>query len=494
MKHSPKLIWLLFFAAVMIPVSNLTTRVAMCGQRPNVLLFFVDDMGWMDSSTYGSDFYETPSLDRLAAGGLKFTQAYAMPLCSPSRACLMTGRHAGARMQLHQAITGGSKANPVVPEKANPRQSMCWPESRSHLPKDEVTIADSFHAAGYRTHFLGKWHLGNGPRFEPMKRGFDSQLAVGGAGPGQSYFAPYAKLQGLGDSPKGEYICDRLTAETITLLDSDPERPFFIYLAHFNVHSPYQAPQHLIEKYQKKASRLPTDAAQRHPIMGAMIESMDTSLGRILDALDEKQLASETVIVFVSDNGGVHWANGKPGQVANDVPITSNAPLRGGKAAHTEGGVRVPMIVRWPDQVPTGKTDHLTHIMDIYPTLASACNVELAKEPELDGVNAWQQWSGKAEAPAREVLFEHFPRRKTLVGTVGASFVRQGRWKLVRLWGGGEGRTNVHELYDLSCDIAEENNVADVNAKRTLAMSQQLDDWLAKTNALLPIKNPDFRP
>ncbi len=469
-------------------------RTACAAERPNVLIFFVDDMGWMDSSTYGSQFYETPNLNRLAEGGLKFTQAYAMPLCSPSRACLLTGRHAGARMQLHKAITGGSQANPIVPESANPREAMCWPESRSHLPRDEVTIADSFKAAGYRTHFLGKWHLGNGPKFEPIQRGFDTQLAVGGAGPGPSYFAPYSRLQGLGDAPKGEYICDRLTAETIKLFDQRSEEPFFIYLAHFNVHSPYQAPKSLVAKYQRKAAELPANAGQRHPIMGAMIESMDRSLGQILDALDEQGLAKDTLIVFASDNGGVHWAGGKPGQVAADVPITSNSPLRGGKAAHTEGGVRVPMVVRWPDHVPVGSTKHLTHLMDIYPTLASACQVPLPKGKLLDGVNAWKQWTGQEATPARTLLFEHFPRRKTLVDTVGASFVRKGDWKLVRLWGAGKDRTNRHELYDLSNDIGETRNRAEEHPDMTQEMSLLLDQWLASTGALLPRKNPAFEP
>ncbi len=476
-------------ACILFFISSLNL---LASQRPNVVLFLVDDMGWRDSSTYGSAFYETPSMDRLAAGGMTFTQAYAQPLCSPTRAAIMSGKY-GARLHLHKAITRGSVASPSIkPNPKKPADAMIWPESRSHLPLEEHTIAEALQENGYQTWFLGKWHLG-GRAYFPEKQGFDKVISAGGAGP-RSYFAPYQNIPGLEDAPEGEYVCDRLTQEACDLLEgSGKDKPFFMMLAHFNVHSPYQAKQELIDKYKAKSD---SSYPQHHPVMGAMVQSMDESLGTILDKLDELDLTKNTLFIFMSDNGGVNWANsakrkGSPG-FEFKMPITSNSPLRGGKASFYEGGVRVPMIIRYPGEIASGsKTDALAHAVDLYPTVLDFAKMGRRTSHAFDGKSLKPVLFGE-QASVRNDLYCHFPRVKTTASEFGGSFVREGDLKLIRLWGGGPDGQHAYELYNLSEDIGETRNLASEHPAVVSRLSAKLDIWLQETGALLPARNAEL--
>ncbi len=453
--------------------------------RSNVIVFFVDDMGWTDSSVYGSDFYETPNLQRLADRGMKFRQAYAQPLCSPSRAALQTGRYP-ARFAMHQAITGGSKANPQVPARPRGNESVLWPESRSHLPPDETTIAEAVSAAGYDTWFLGKWHLGASPKYWPGKQGFNQVICVGGAGPRGGYFGPN-QIQALDPpSPKDEYICERLTTDACHLIRNRSSKPFFMLLSHFNVHAPYEAKPADIARFAEKRKQLP-DAVHQNPVMAAMLWSMDESLGRILQCLEEEGINETTWLFFVSDNGGVHWQNMKGATAKRfPVPVTSNAPLRGGKACFYEGGVRVPLVVSHPKSVQHATVCNTpVHLIDLMPTICEIAGATLDPH-EVDGVSLLPLLHGDAKDFPQRKLYCHFPRRKTLAGTVGGSFVRDGDFKLIRHWFGDESGEHKYELFDLSSDIGEAVNLAKQRPSQVQELSAELDRWLAETNALIP--------
>ena len=366
-------------------------------KHPNIVLFLIDDMGWSDSTVYGSTYYETPSMERLAREGMKFTSAYLQPLCSPTRATLMTGKDAPSRLQMHQAITG------------------------------------------------------NGAQFGPQKQGFEKVIGTGGAGPGPSYFGS-TNIPMLKPGPKGEYICERLTNEACKLLDErDPAKPFFMYFAHFNVHSPYTAKPELVEHFKKTAD---SENPQQNPVMAAMIRSMDDSLGQLLDKLDSLNLADDTLFVFLSDNGGVHWKNRMSGGIPEMNP-TSNLPLRGGKCCFYEGGIRVPMIVRFPGKIAKGSTnDTPVHAVDFFPTFLASAGLKAEPNQALDGENLLPILTGTA-ALKRDTLYGHFPRAKTLADTVGGSWIRQGDLKLIRLWFAGKDGAHAYELYNIKQDIGE---------------------------------------
>lgn len=474
---------LLAFACFFLP------RVAAhAAERPNIILFLVDDMGWADSPVYGSTFYETPGMMRLAREGMKFTAAYAQPLCSPTRATLLTGKDAAARLQMHQAITGQSAKNPRVPETARPDRIACWPESRAQLPLEERTVAEALREGGYQTWHLGKWHLGNAQQFGPQKQGFEKVIGAGGAGPGGSYFAPY-NVPFLPAGTNGEYVCERLTAEALKLLDErDTAKPFFMYLAHFNVHSPYMAKPELVEHFKTKA--VPKNP-QRNPVMAAMIRSMDDSLSALLDKLDALNLATNTVFLFLSDNGGVHWPNRARG-LEEMLPPTSNLPLRGGKCCFYEGGIRVPLLMRWPGRVKSGSTmDTPVHVADFFPTALALAGLKPEAGQVLDGENLVPLLTG-ASGLKRDTLFGHFPRATTLAQTMGGSWVREGDFKMIRLWFAGQNGADAYELYDLKADVGEEKNLAAAMAEKVTAMNRKLEAWLAQTGALRPKRNPNW--
>ena len=461
-------------------------------QEPNIVFILADDWGWtdwqMNGDPNGSTFYETPNLDRLAQQGVYFFQAYAHPLCSPTRAALLTGKYPGARLHMHQAITGASVQTPKLPDTAGENQKTCWPESRNHLPLSEITIAEELKGNGYKTFHFGKWHLGN-RNYYPTKQGFDSEFAVGGAGPGSGgYFAPYAGLDNITQGPDGEYITERLTDEVLTKLEQVKNDKFFIYFSHYNVHSPYQAKADLVAKYEAKVE---AGNKHRHPVMAAMIESLDASIGKVMDKLDELGIADNTILIVMGDNGGIHWANDN---INDDLPITSNAPLRAGKACFYEGGVRVPLLIRYPPMTQAGRTENTpVHITDFYPTLLAMTNTMVSAQKDVyDGVDITKLINNSGGIPNRPI-FCHFPRVKQIGADVGGSSVRMGDYKLYRLYGLNSDATDAFELYNIKNDLSEKNNLTEKHPEIRDSLKVLLNDWLIETGALVPKPNPNWK-
>lgn len=450
--------------------------------RPNIVLILVDDLGWSDLSCYGSSFYETPHLDALAAGGVRFTQAYAAaPVCSPSRVALMSGKYP-ARVGVTNFIGGhavGLLAD--VPYFYG-------------LPQNEYSLARALNDGGYATWHVGKWHLGDGST-SPEAHGF--AVNVGGCAMGcpSSYFSPYA-IPTLSDGPPGEYLTTRLTDEVVRLISAhDRQRPFFLNLWHYTVHTPMQAPADLVAKYRAKATRLDLDPEPLEPgepmpawhlagrhvqrrtlqsdaTYAAMVETLDDSVGAVLDVLRTTGQLDNTVIVFTSDNGGLSTAEGSP---------TCNAPLAEGKGWMEDGGVRVPLTISQPGHVEPHVSESLTTTPDLYPTLLGLADVTPHPAQHLDGVDIWPATSGDFD---RGAIYWHYPHYSNQGGTPGAA-VREGRWKLIRWF-----ETGREALFDLDADIAESVDRSQDEPAVRARLSHLLDQWSTDVRALVPQMNP----
>lgn len=451
----------------MIRILAVVVVVAQFGvAQPNIVLFYADDLGWRDLACMGSKFYDTPHIDRLAAEGMLFTDAYAnAPNCAPSRACLMSGQYTPR----HGVFTVGSPNR----GRAELRRLMAI-KNKTVLDQKFVTVAESLKAAGYRTATMGKWHLGA----DPTTQGFD--LNVGGfkAGAPKSYFSPY-KNPNLKDGPQGEYLTDRLTDAAVSFIRKKDERPFFLYLTHYAVHTPLQAKEDDMARF---ADRQP-DRGQKNKKYAGMVYALDRSMGRVLDALKVAGKVQDTIVVFFSDNGG-------------HMGATSCKPLRGAKGTLYEGGIRVPMIVRWPGKVKPGSRSGTPVIgTDLYPTFLAVAG---AKRPEgytLDGEDITPVLAGK-DVLAGRPLFWHFPAylqgrfEKDMFRTRPGAVVRRGKWKLIEFF---EDRRL--ELYDLSQDRGEKNNVATAHADVTRELHGLMTSWRQSTGAPVPAKaNPKFDP
>ncbi|WP_309383946.1 sulfatase [Cerasicoccus frondis] len=458
--------------------------------RPNIILVFMDDLGWRDLGCYGSTFYETPRLDAFAQEGVRFTDAYASsPVCSPSRASILTGRYP-ARVGVTQYIGGFSEGK------------LCDVPYFQCLPHSERTIASILKDVGYQTWHVGKWHLG-GNRTAPETHGFDVNLGGGEKGhPYKGYFSPY-ELPNLEDGPAGEYLTDRLTDEAIRLIESaqaDDAAPFFLNFWHYAVHTPIESPPELVEKYQAKAKAMGLDQVdalepgeafpcshkknqrvmrrriQSDPDYAAMIENMDTNFGRLLDALERTGQAENTIIVYTSDNGGLATAEGSP---------TSNAPLAEGKGWMYEGGTREPLMVRWPGKIAAGQcTQEPVTSPDVFCTLLDAAGVEPEHRAPIDGASFMPLLQG--EAFERGPIFWHYPHYSNQGGTPGCS-MRHGDYKLIEFFEDGN-----LELYNLRSDIAEEHNLADAQPETVQQMKAALDTWKTEIEALIPKRNPNW--
>lgn len=456
--------------------------------RPNIVLILIDDMGWRDLHYAGSTFYETPNIDRLASQSTNFTNAYAAcPVCSPTRASIMTGKYP-ARVGVTDFIGGKAEGRllpaPYVHE----------------LPLEETSLAEALKPAGYVTWHLGKWHLGTQP-FWPENQGFDVNVGGFGAGHPKSYFSPYMNPR-LADGPKGEYLTDRLTTEAISLIQHrDPAKPFFMNFWHYTVHTPLQAPEALVEKYKKKAHDLGLDkpeylvegenfpsiakqdkrvtrrTVQSNPVYAAMIESLDTNVGRLMKAIDEAGIADNTIVVFTSDNGGLATAEGSP---------TCNAPARDGKGWMYEGGTRVPFLVRWPGHVRSGSTCDVPVVSpDLYPTFLQAAHAPMPAT-QLDGVSLLPLFDGSGTSLSRSSLFWHYPHYGNQGGTPGAS-VRAGDWKLIEFF-----EDNRLELYNLKEDLSETRNVAAEHPEIVGKLHEEILVWRESVGGKLPTPNPDY--
>ncbi len=445
---------------------------AVAAERPNVVLIVADDFGWRDLACYGSKYYRTPNIDQLAKDGIRFTDYYAAcPVCSPTRASIMTGKYP-ARLNLTDWLPGRGD---------RPDQRLKRPVINQHLPLEEITIAEALKAAGYRTGHIGKWHLGGG-EFEPRKQGFDINIGGDHTGSPRSYFAPFrnksGSIPGLEDAPEGQYLTDRLTDEAVKFIQASKDRPFFLYLPHYTVHIPLRAKKEIIAKYQGT----PQGGKQSNPIYAAMIESLDEGVGRIVKTLDELKLSDNTIVIFTSDNGGLATQEGA------NTPATSNAPLREGKGFLYEGGIRVPLVVKWPGVVKPGTVaDQVACSIDLFPTLLEAASVSReSKTSAVDGVSLIPAFRG--ESLKNRALFWHYPHYANQGGKPGGA-LRKGHLKLIEFY-----EDSRRELFDVKKDPSESRNLSGEQTAAVSEMAAELDRWRREVGAKMPTPNPDFVP
>ena len=452
-------------------LASIASASVAAADRPNVVLIVADDLGGVDLGCYGSKFHRTPNLDRLASEGKRFTRAYsASPVCSPTRSALMTGKHP-ARLHLTDWLPGR-------PDR--PSQKLLRPAIRQELPLEEVTIAERLKGAGYSTGIIGKWHLG-GAGFGPTAQGFDVNVAGDETGTALSYKAPFRKgnrvMPGLQDAPEGQYLTDRLAIEAERFIDDHKAGPFFLYLPHYAPHLPMVAKDELVAKYPKWDGT--PHGRQENPTYAAMLESLDDAVGKVLAALDRSGLAEKTLVIFTSDNGGLATREGA------NTPPTINSPLREGKGWVYEGGLRVPLIARWPGRVPPGVDETPAWAADLPVTIAELCG--LAKADGLDGASlAGLLTEGKPLAP--RALYWHYPHYSNqLARPAGA--ILDGDWKLVELYENGR-----LELFNLARDRGESNNLADKDPGKVRELASKLAAWRSSVGAQMPTTNPSYVP
>jgi arylsulfatase A-like enzyme len=470
-------------------------------ERPNLIFILADDLGWADTTLNRPNaFHETPNLQRLAQRGLRFTQAYAAnPLCSPTRASILTGLYP-ARIGITAPVCHVPQVileKGTVP-KAGPTAPVLVAQSLTRLKTEYFTLAEAFKQRGYATAHFGKWHLGPEP-YSPLQQGFDRDFPHWpGPGPAGSYVAPWKFPAALKVTSRAhEHIEDRLTDEAVAFMEAHREAPFYLNYWAFSVHAPYDAKPALVEKYRAKAARLPPGSGQRNPVYAAMVQSLDDNVGRLLDALDRLQLTERTIIIFFSDNGGVHWSAGTAEAAAAwniaGIPITSNAPLRGGKATTYEGGTREPCVVVWPGLTPAGAaTDSIIQSTDFFPTLAALLKLPLPGGHTFDGRSFAPALRGAPHD--RGPTFCHFPHTTPASGGLASTWVRAGDWKLIRFYGLGERQTDRLELYNLREDLGETRNLAAQFPARVRELNDLITGFLRDTEAVVPRPNPNYDP
>ena len=449
-------------------------------ERTNFVFILVDDLGYMDIGANNPEtFYETPNIDRLAGAGVRFTDGYAAnPVCSPTRYSIMTGKHP-SRVDATNFFSG-KRAGRFLPAPLHDR-----------MDPEEVTIAEALKEHGYATQFAGKWHLGPTEEFWPENQGFDFNKGGhhrGGPYGGKRYFSPYGNPR-LSDGPDGEHLPDRLATETANFIEANKDKPFFAYLAFYSVHTPLIGRPDLIEKYKSKAERLglvgrtafaneeqiwdteePREVRilQKHAVYAAMVEAMDSAVGKVLDKLKELGLDENTVVCFTSDNGGLSTSEGSP---------TSNLPLRGGKGWLYEGGIREPFIIRWPGVTKAGTTcDTPVVSTDFYPTLLEMAGLPAKPKQHLDGVSLVPLLK-ETGTLQRDAIYWHYPHYANQGSFPGAA-VRVGDYKLVERFEDGQ----VH-LYNLKEDIGERNDLAAKMPDRVDQLQTRLHAWYKEVDA-----------
>lgn len=455
----------------------------------NVVLILADDLGWADTTLYGhTKLYQTPNLERLARRGLMFTRAYsASPLCSPTRASILTG--------LSPARLGLTTPNCHLPQvvlqatagkKAPPGSKAIPPEPVTRLNTAYQTLGETLKAAGYATGHFGKWHLGPEP-YSPLQQGFEIDLPhTAGPGPAGSFVAPW-KFKDFDPDPgiPDQHIEDRMAKEASAFMEKNRDRPFFLNYWMFSVHAPFDAKKSLIEKYQRLVK---PGGPQRSPVYAAMVESMDDAVGTLLDTLDRLKLTEKTMIVFYSDNGG---------NMYNDVggtTATSNAPLRGGKATVYEGGLRVPCVVSAPGiTAPGSRSDAVIQSTDLSPTVLDCLQVPAPAGTAFDGISILPALKGRPLP--REAIFTYFPHDPPVPDWVPPSVVvHQGDWKLMRLFFQGEGGAHRYQLFNLDQDLGERNNLAAQEPARVKQMDALIERFLVDHKVVRPVPNPAFDP
>ena len=489
----------LFGMALILPAPAATA------DRPNIVFILADDLGWRDVGCFGSPYYKTPNIDALAKRGLIFTQAYAAnPLCSPSRASIMTGQYP-ARLGITSAVCHlpEVKLQETVQPRAHPDQKSLADISATRLATKYVTLAKTLKAAGYVTGHYGKWHLGEEP-YSPLQQGFDVDVPHWwGPGPAGSYVAPWKfpeKLHFTGQP--GEHIEDRMASEAVKFIEANKNRPFFLNYWSFSVHAPYDAKRSYVEQARLDMDE---DVPQHNPVYAAMVHSLDDAVSTLIKALEKNGLMDKTIIVFFSDNGGVNWqAMKKEGAHAGptsltapyaNIPPTSNQPLRGGKASIYEGGTREPCFVVWPGVVKPGmRSEAMIMGLDFYPTLAEIVGAKLPVGQIMDGRSFLPVLKGEATTH-RDTIFDFFPHYIGVdaSGQLPAASVRQGDWKLICYFHDGSQQENRYELYNLRDDLGESKNLAATQPSRVKALTTLLEDFLKETKAVVPGANPTYR-
>ena len=438
-------------------------------QPPNIVFVLVDDLGWSDVGCYDPlerGFYETPHIDRLAEQGVRFTQAYTNGAnCAPTRAALMSGQY---------------YPNQPIYHVGSPSQGKMLPATNAHsLPLDKITIPEALRAAGYTSAHLGKWHLGDPPDKGPVQQGFDLNIGGYSAGnpnawPGQ-YFEPNNNPF-IDDAEPGEYLTDYLTRKAVEFIETHREGPFFLYLSYYSPHTPLQAPPERVRKYRQKQGR----GGHDHPVYAAMIESLDMGVGQLLAAVDRLGIADNTIFIFYSDNGGdgSYRDLGRPHN-----GITDNSPLKSGKGSFYEGGIRVPLIIRWPAVIePNTTSEAVVTSIDFYPTFLEAAGLQPPDDYLLDGLSMLPLFHDPAASLDREAIYWHFPGYPNVAWrTSPVSVIRSGDWKLKKFY-----EDDRLELYHLENDIGEQHNLADRHPEQRRHLQQMLEDWLTEHSAPLP--------
>ncbi len=455
------------FLASLIGLAALFPTSLASAAPPNVVFILADDLGYSDLSCYGSKYYETPNLDKLAKQGLRFTDAHTCGLnCQPTRAALMTGQY-GPRTGIY-TVGGIDRFN----WQARPLKPV---DNVTQLDLKKQTVAECLAANGYKTGMFGKWHLGGDAEHHPSKRGFAEAIESSG-----KHFN--FKTTPQTDYPKDQYLADFLTDKAVDFITRHKDEPFFLYVPHFGVHSPHQAKPELIAKFKGK----PGSDGHDDPAYAAMIASVDESVGRIIAKLDELKLSENTLVIFSSDNGGV----GGYGELGTGKGITENFPLRGGKGMLYDGGHRVPFIARWPGKIPEGKTtDKQIISVDFLPTILDVTKTTAPKDQTLDGTSLLPLFSSGGESGlADRAIFWHFPgylgQGANTWRTTPGGAIRAGDWKLIEYFEDGH-----LELYNLASDIGEKNNLAKDQPDKAKELLAKLQSWRKEVNAPMPEKN-----
>jgi len=451
--------------------------------RPNFVVFFIDDLGYTDLGCYGSAIYQTPNIDALAKRSVRFTDFYsANPVCSPTRAALMTGK---------------------APQRLGITQWINQPNDL-HLPLDEVTVGEAFASGGYKTGYIGKWHLGEKDNQQPREQGFTWMRGVNRGGAPGSYFFPYKrpnrkKAEGgiaywdvpdLENGKEGDYLNDALTDQALEFITENKDRPFFLCFAHYAVHTPVQAPKELVTKYQDKLAAVRfggpgvikernganTRAHQNNPTYAGMVDNMDMNVGRVLTHLEELSLTKNTVVVFTSDNGGLSTLAKR-----KDGGPTSCLPLRAGKGWTYEGGIRIPTMVAWPDKIKPAENSTLGITMDLYPTMLELAGLELRPGQHLDGQSLVSALQGESnETLENRFLAWTYPHEHGS-GHTPSNAIRMGDWKMVQLTDKQTKNENRYELYNLKDDIGEKENLSVKHHEKVHELAKVLNEWIEET-------------